>query len=176
MLGLIANNVYSSVDPATGQTRAGYRRADETHDIVSAIHTLYPNFQGQRKAVFSTIDAALALGYQQSAAAASESAANPDLSAQAAGLTGGGRHDFAGQNPDSVQAGIETGGQVTTTTPVQDQQDAVQATQAKVQAYSANYWSTHKDSPAARAKLEADPTYKRLLAAYQAALDAANPF
>jgi hypothetical protein len=63
LLTLISQNVYSSVDPETGQTRAGYTREDETHDLVSALHTLYPTFADQKKAVFRTIDSALAAGY-----------------------------------------------------------------------------------------------------------------
>ena len=63
LLTLISQNVYSSVDPATGQTRAGYTRENESQDLVAALHTLYPTFAQQKQAVFRTIDSALAAGY-----------------------------------------------------------------------------------------------------------------
>ena len=81
MLGLIANKVYQSVDPATGLTRDGYTRVDETRDIMQAVATLYPNFGKVHDKVASVIssrwDAWDAGNTAKAAEDAARTAANP---------------------------------------------------------------------------------------------------
>jgi hypothetical protein len=54
MLGMLANSVAASVDE-NGQTKAGYTRADETKDVMQAVHTLYPNFAKVKDTVAKVI-------------------------------------------------------------------------------------------------------------------------
>jgi hypothetical protein len=75
MLGMLANSVAASVDE-NGQTKAGYTRADETKDVMQAVHTLYPNFAKVKDTVAKVISSRWDSYDADAAAKAAEDAAN----------------------------------------------------------------------------------------------------